>query len=252
MRKIIVIPARYASTRLPGKPLIDIQGKPMIQRVYEQAAGSAIEEVIVATDDVRIEDCLKTLNYNVCMTKADHPSGTDRLAEVADILALDAEDIIINVQGDEPLIPHAVIEQVAGLLEANPEASVATLSTPITDPDTLQNSNVVKVVSSKSGRALYFSRAPIAWHRDSNNHQDVNNLDAFPYQRHIGIYAYRAGFLRAYANWAPCALEQTESLEQLRALFNDHIIQVAEACEQVPEGIDTADDLAAIRNLLAE
>lgn len=252
MRKIIVIPARYASTRLPGKPLIDIQGKPMIQRVYEQAAGSAIEEVIVATDDVRIEDCLKALNYNVCMTKADHPSGTDRLAEVADILALDAEDIIINVQGDEPLIPHAVIEQVAGLLEANPEASVATLSTPITDPDTLQNPNVVKVVSSDSGRALYFSRAPIAWHRDSNNHQDANKLDTFPYQRHIGIYAYRAGFLRAYANWTPCALEQTESLEQLRALYNDHIIQVAEACEQVPEGIDTADDLAAIRNLLAE
>ena len=252
MKKIIVIPARYASTRLPGKPLVDIHGKTMIQRVYEQAAGSAIKEVIVATDDSRIEASLNALNYNVCMTKADHPSGTDRLAEVAEIQALEDDDIIINVQGDEPLIPHAVIEQVGALLEQNPEASVATLSTPITELETLQNPNVVKVVASGTGRALYFSRAPIAWHRDSNNHQTSDEIAAYPYQRHIGIYAYRAGFLRAYAQWEPCSLEQTESLEQLRAMYHDHVIQVAVACEKVPEGIDTPEDLEAIRTLLAK
>lgn len=251
MKKIIVIPARYASTRLPGKPLVDIHGKPMIQRVYEQAAGSAIKDVIVATDDSRIEDCLNALNYNVCMTKVDHPSGTDRLAEVAEILALEDDDILINVQGDEPLIPHAVIEQVGSLLEQNPNASVATLSTPITELETLQNPNVVKVVASGTGRALYFSRAPIAWHRDSNNHQNSDEIASYPYQRHIGIYAYRAGFLRSYTQWEPCSLEKTESLEQLRAMYHDHVIQVAEACEKVPEGIDTAEDLDAVRSLLA-
>ena len=251
MKQIIVIPARYASVRLPGKPLLDIAGKPMIHRVFDQAAKTSISEIIVATDDERIEQSLREAGYAVCMTRADHPSGTDRLAEVAELLQLSDEDIVINVQGDEPLIPVAVVEQVAQLLRDNGQASIATLSTPITDNQTLQNPNVVKVISNLSGQAIYFSRAPIPWHRASANHAaGTENIDGFPYQRHIGIYAYRAGFLRAFSQWEPCPLEVTESLEQLRAIWHGHVIQVAEACESVPEGIDTAEDLQAVRALL--
>ena len=250
MKQVIVIPARYASVRLPGKPLLEIAGKPMIHHVFDQAAKTSITDIIVATDDERIEHSLREAGYAVCMTRTDHPSGTDRLAEVAEQLQLADEDIVINVQGDEPLIPIAVIEQVAQLLRDNDQASIATLSTPIMDNKTLQNPNVVKVISNVTGQAIYFSRAPIPWHRDSSNHCDTSHIEDFPYQRHIGIYAYRAGFLSAFSQWQPCPLEATESLEQLRALWHGHVIQVAEACEDVPEGIDTAEDLQAVRELM--
>ncbi len=251
MKKLVVIPARYASQRLPGKPLLDIAGKPMIHRVYDQAAKSSIQDIIVATDDERIKSSLEDSGYAVCMTRDDHPSGTDRLAEVAEQLKLHEDDIVINVQGDEPLIPVAVIEQVAQLLSDHPDASIATLSTPITENEVLQNPNVVKVIANAAGRAIYFSRAPIPWHRNSRNHSIESEMQAFDYQRHIGIYAYRAGFLRAFANWDPCQLEITESLEQLRAIWHGHVIQVALACETVPEGIDTPEDLQTVRSLFA-
>jgi 3-deoxy-manno-octulosonate cytidylyltransferase (CMP-KDO synthetase) len=247
MKQVIVIPARYASVRLPGKPLLDIIGKPMIQRVYEQAMKADMEQTIVATDDQRIYDCLEDLGYAVCMTSHSHQSGTDRLAEVVEILGLNDDDIVINVQGDEPLIPVAVIKQVARLLTDHPSASMATLSTPLNSPALLSNPHVVKVISDVTGKALYFSRAPIPWHRDSNNHETGDNINDFPYQRHIGLYAYRAGFLSEFSQWQPCQLERVESLEQLRALWHGREIQVAEACEVVPEGIDTLEDLEQAR-----
>lgn len=252
MKQVIVIPARYASVRLPGKPLLDIAGKPMIQRVYEQASQAGMDQTIVATDDPRIQTCLENLGYPVCMTSTEHQSGTDRLAEVAEILHLDDHDLVINVQGDEPLIPIAVIQQVANLLQENPQASVATLSTPISELSALQNPNVVKLVADQTGNALYFSRAPIPWHRQSANHQTTDSLSDFAYQRHIGLYAYRVAFLKAFSSWDACPLEQVESLEQLRALWHGHQIQVAEACEVVPEGIDTEQDLHAVRALFAQ
>lgn len=247
MKQVIVIPARYASVRLPGKPLVDIAGKPMIQRVYEQAIKAGMDDTVVATDDERIEACLNELGYPVIMTSPDHQSGTDRLAEVVSKLGLNTDDVVINVQGDEPLIPVSVVKQVAELLVNNQQASMATLSTPITDVESLQNPNVVKVVSDQNGKALYFSRAPIPWHRDSRNHTNDTKLQDYPYQRHIGIYAYRAGFLKSFSSWPPCQLEQVESLEQLRALWHGHEIQISQACELVPEGIDTQEDLEVVR-----
>jgi len=247
MKQVIVIPSRYASTRLPGKPLLDIAGKTMIQRVYEQAQKANKDKTIVATDDARIEQAMKQLDYQVCMTSAGHQSGTDRLAEVVKILGLENDDVVINVQGDEPLIPISVINQVADLLVNNPDASMATLSTPINDVESLHNPNVVKVVSNIKGQATYFSRAPIPWHRDSNNHQPNSAITGYNYQRHIGLYAYRAGFLTEFSSWSVCDLEKTESLEQLRALWQGHIIQVEPAVETVPEGIDTPEDLERVR-----
>jgi len=250
MKQVIVIPSRYASTRLPGKPLLDIAGKTMIQRVYEQAQKANKDKTIVATDDARIEQAMKQLGYQVCMTSADHQSGTDRLAEVVKILGLENDDVVINVQGDEPLIPISVINQVTDLLVNNPDASMATLSTPIKDVEILHNPNVVKVVSNLKGQATYFSRAPIPWHRDSNNHQTKSAITDYNYQRHIGLYAYRAGFLTEFSSWSVCDLEKTESLEQLRALWQGHIIQVEPAVETVPEGIDTPEDLERVRTKL--
>ncbi len=248
MRQIIVIPARYAASRLPGKPLLDIAGKTMLQRVYEQACQAGLDQALVATDDERIFNAMEALSIDVVMTSEDHQSGTDRIAEVATQLNLDSDDILINVQGDEPLIPPAVINQVGQLLAAHDQASIATLSVPITEVATLQNPNVVKVVSDNNNRALYFSRAPIPWHRESDNYTNSNELHGYAYQRHVGIYAYRAGFLREFSQWSVCPLEQTESLEQLRALWHGHQIVVTQACEPVPEGIDTPDDLDAVRN----
>ena len=247
MRQIIVIPARYASTRLPGKPLLDIAGKPMLQRVYEQACTAELEMTLIATDDERIYKAMSELGFEVCMTSQRHQSGTDRIAEVAEQLSLNDEDILINVQGDEPLIPSPVILQVGQLLLDHPQASISTLSTRIKDIETLQNPNVVKVISDANEKAIYFSRAPIPWHRASNNHSDQSGLEDYAYQRHIGIYAYRAGFLKEFTQWSVCPLELTESLEQLRAIWHGHEIVVAPACLDVPEGIDTQADLDAIR-----
>ncbi|AMS13463.1 3-deoxy-manno-octulosonate cytidylyltransferase [Pseudomonas chlororaphis] len=246
----VVIPARFASTRLPGKPLHLIAGKPMIQHVWEQACKSAAQRVVVATDDARIVEACQGFGAEAVLTREDHNSGTDRLAEVANQLGLAADAIVVNVQGDEPLIPPAVIDQVAANLAAHTEASMATLAEPIEDVETLFNPNVVKVVSDINGLALTFSRATLPWARDAFAKNRDLLPEGVPYRRHIGIYAYRAGFLHDFVNWGPCWLENTESLEQLRALWHGVRIHVADALEAPPGGIDTAEDLERVRRLL--
>lgn len=247
----VVIPARYASTRLPAKPLKDIAGKPMIQHVYERACKSAAREVIIATDDERIEVAAKAFGARVCMTLPTHNSGTDRLQEVTRHLQLQDDDIVVNVQGDEPLIPSSVINQVATNLAKAPNASVATLSEPIHSLDDFRNPNIVKVVADIGGRALYFSRAPIPWPRDHFAQANIQNLPQdFPCQRHIGIYAYRVALLNRFVGWPQAPLERIESLEQLRVLWQGENIHVAEACEAVPGGVDTQADLQRVKQLL--
>ena len=241
MNFIAVIPARFGSTRLPGKPLLDIAGQPMIQHVYARAQSSRTERVFVATDDQRVEEVVKGFGGDCLMTASDHPTGTDRLAEVADILGLAADAIIVNVQGDEPLLPASAIHQVADMLIAHPEASIATLCEPIHDASDIDDPNQVKVVKSRSGRALYFSRASIPGHPTSA---------IGTHYRHIGLYAYRAGFLRDFRTWEPTPLERFERLEQLRALEHDRLIQVDVALESIPPGVDTEQDLASIRRHL--
>ena len=245
----VVIPARYGSTRLPGKPLLDIGGKPMVQRVWEQACQSGASQVIVATDDKRIFEAATEFGAQACMTDSDHPSGTDRLQQVAAAQGWDQQHIVVNVQGDEPLIPPALIDQVAANLSHCGDAAIATLSEPITSLAELTNPNAVKVVSDEHGMALYFSRATIPWPREAF----AGGLDSMPggqWCRHIGIYAYRTGFLHRYVTWQPAPLEQLEQLEQLRALYHGVRIHVAEAIEAVPAGVDTAEDLEALRALL--
>lgn len=247
----VVIPARYASTRLPAKPLKEIAGKPMIQHVYERASQSGAAQVIIATDDVRIEAVAKSFGAHACMTSTSHNSGTDRLQEVAVQLGLKPDDIIVNVQGDEPLIPPEVINQVAKNLATNTYASVATLSEPIHSLDDFRNPNIVKAVADQTGKALYFSRAPIPWPRDHFAQAEVSVLPAeFPAQRHIGIYAYRVALLNRFITWQQATLEKIESLEQLRVLANGEAIHIAEACAQVPGGVDTEADLLRVKALL--
>ncbi|MCK9503562.1 MAG: 3-deoxy-manno-octulosonate cytidylyltransferase [Porticoccaceae bacterium] len=245
----IVIPARYGSTRLPAKPLRDIAGKPMIQRVYEQACGAGAQRVIVATDDQRIADAVAAFGGEAMLTNADHQSGTDRLQEVASRCGFGGDDILVNVQGDEPLIPAAVIRQVAENLAAKPEAAVATLSEAITTEADFRNANVVKAVVDNSGFALYFSRAPVPWPRDHylSGAGDSGVLPAgFVPQRHLGIYAYRVRELNDFVRWPLAPLEASECLEQLRFLWNGRRIHVAEACASVPGGVDTEEDLARV------
>ena len=248
MQRIAIIPARYASTRLPGKPLLDICGKPMLQHVYNQATKASMDKVIIATDDNRIYQRMTDLGCDICMTSADHRSGSDRLAEVAQNLQLADDDIVINVQGDEPLIPPEVINQVADLLIDNEQAVMSTLSTPIIDEDTLNDPNVVKVVSNQRGEAIYFSRSVIPNQRNII----AGDSPGLSYQRHIGIYGYRAKFLRKFSRWSPCDLEIMESLEQLRVLWHGEKIQIAQAITIPAEGIDTEDDLEKIRSLLSK
>lgn len=246
----IVIPARYASSRLPAKPLQDIAGKPMIQRVYEQACKAKAKRVVVATDHAEIAEACKQFGAEVLLTRADHPSGTDRIQEVAVKLNLRDQDVIVNVQGDEPLLPPSLIEQVAKLLNQHPEASIATLCEPIEDEAAVFNPNIVKVVAAHNGKALYFSRATIPWFRDGFN-QTPKHYPALPYFRHIGMYAYRVGFLHQYVKWAPCQIEQIEALEQLRALYYGATIQVEQAVEIPPAGVDTPEDLERVRKLFS-
>lgn len=247
---VVVIPARYASTRLPGKPLQDIAGKPMIRHVWEQARKSAASRVVVATDDARIVEACQAFGAEVLLTAASHNSGTDRLAEVATLLGLADDAIVVNVQGDEPLIPPAIIDQVAVNLAAHPEAGIATLAEPIQEAAQLFNPNVVKVVSDASGLALTFSRAPLPWARDAFAATRDVLPAGVPFRRHIGIYAYRAGFLHDFVAWGPCWLEDGECLEQLRALWHGVRIHVADALEAPPAGVDTVEDLQRVRQLL--
>jgi 3-deoxy-manno-octulosonate cytidylyltransferase (CMP-KDO synthetase) len=251
MNFTVVIPARYASTRLPAKPLKEIAGKPMIQHVYERACESHAHQIIIATDDARIEAVAKSFGAQVCMTSANHTSGTDRLQEVVASLGLADDEIVVNVQGDEPLIPARVINQVAENLAVMANATMATLSEPIHSLADFRNPNIVKVVADVDGRALYFSRAPIPWPRDHFAQTTISDLpENFPIQRHIGIYAYRVGLLHKFVTWSAAPLEKIESLEQLRVMWNGHIIHVAEAIVAVPGGVDTEEDLQRIKSLL--
>jgi len=238
----VIIPARYASTRLPGKALLDIAGKTMVEHVVLRANESGAHRVIVATDDQRIADVLNEANCEVCMTRVDHESGSDRLAEVVTKLSIDDDEIIVNVQGDEPMVPGRLIDQVARALEQAPEAAMSTAARKITQQIVIDDPNAVKVVFNHAGRALYFSRAPIPYARDSRK------ADAW---HHIGIYAYRAEFLKRYHLLAPSLIEQTESLEHLRVLDNGDHIMVEKIDYETGIGVDTPHDLDAIRALMA-
>lgn len=240
----VIIPARYASTRLPGKPLLDIAGKPMIVRVAECARDSGAQRVVVATDDTRIHDAVTAAGFEVVVTRADHASGTDRLAEAIDKLDIDDDAIVVNLQGDEPLMPPRLVREVAALLAAHPAAAMATACHAIANRDDFLNPNVVKVVTDHESYALYFSRAPIPWPRDAMAGTASGPVKAF---RHIGLYAYRAGFVARYAAWPACPLETTESLEQLRVLWHGEKIVVVEADEAPAAGVDTPEDLERVR-----
>ncbi|MCW9012486.1 MAG: 3-deoxy-manno-octulosonate cytidylyltransferase [Gammaproteobacteria bacterium] len=246
----IVIPARYASSRFPGKPLAQLQGKPMLQHVYECAISSGAEQVVIATDDERIKQVAQDFGAAVCMTSPDHPSGTDRLAEVSIINDWDIDDIVVNLQGDEPLTPPEILKQVALNLADHPKAGIATLSTPIQTAEDVFDPNIVKVVADAEGYALYFSRAPIPWNRDLG--RNLSDQQARAYQRHLGIYAYRVNFLHAYTNMLACELETTEKLEQLRALHSGIAIHVEEAVKLPGPGIDTPEDLIAVGDIIGQ
>ncbi len=247
----VVIPARFASTRLPGKPLADIAGKPMVVRVAEAAVASGAAEVIVATDDERIEEAVRAHGHRAVMTRADHPSGTDRIAEVVDLLDWKDEAIVVNVQGDEPLIDPRLIGAVAAALASDDVASIATAAHRISDLAEFMSPHVVKVVTAANGHALYFSRAPIPWHRDGLA-QPTERLPAqLVAQRHIGVYAYRASFLRRYRSLPPAPLEQWEALEQLRALWHGFHIRVIECAHPPAPGVDSPEDLERVRRLFA-
>lgn len=244
----IVIPARFGSSRLPGKPLLDLAGRPMLAWVVERARRARAAEVIVATDDERIAVVARALSASVEMTAVHHASGTDRIAEVAARRGWADEDIVVNLQGDEPAMPASLIDQVAALLPAHPSAAIATLATPIADPAAYRDPNVVKVVTDASGRALYFSRAPIPWDRDDPQGAKSGVAAA---QRHLGLYAYRAGALRRLASSPPSTLEQIEKLEQLRALDLGLEIRVGRAREIPGPDVNTAEDLARAAAALA-
>jgi 3-deoxy-manno-octulosonate cytidylyltransferase (CMP-KDO synthetase) len=248
----VVIPARFASQRLPGKPLLPIAGRPMIQRVYEQAMRSGAVDVVIATDDARIAAAAEGFGGRVCMTSPDHTSGTDRIAEVVQDLGWPDEALVVNLQGDEPMMPPALLCQVAEVLQSHPQADMATLSVPLDDSAQLFDTNVVKVVSDRQGHALYFSRATIPWKRDLFDPSAAVSagwLDGV--YRHLGIYAYRVGFLKGYSRLEPAPIERMESLEQLRVLWHGGRIAVGVASEMPPAGVDTTEDLARVEAALA-
>lgn len=244
-----VIPARYASTRLPGKPLLDIAGRPMVVWVAERAKQSGAQQVVVATDDIRIADVVDAHGYTVAMTRVDHVSGTDRIAEVAQQQGWADDAIIVNVQGDEPLIEGSLIIETAAQLAISKEAVMATACHAIHTKADFVNPNIVKVVLDTNGHALYFSRAPIPYPRDSFS--GTNLPQDIPAYRHIGIYAYLAGFLKQYAELQPAAIERFESLEQLRVLHHGYKIAVAISDNAPAAGVDTEADLAYVRDLMA-
>jgi 3-deoxy-manno-octulosonate cytidylyltransferase (CMP-KDO synthetase) len=244
----VVIPARLASTRLPGKPLADIGGKPMVVRVAERAAASAAERVVVAADDASIVQACVAHGVQAVLTRTDHATGSDRLAEACELLRLADNDIVVNVQGDEPLIEPALVDAVAALLEAHPEASISTAAHAIGQAAEFHDPNVVKVVLDAQGLALYFSRAPIPWWRDGAAAPAGTRPPAAPL-RHIGIYGYRARFLRVFPHLPPAPIERTEALEQLRAMWHGHRIAVHVTDAAPGPGVDTPQDLARVRAL---
>ncbi|MDO5692849.1 MAG: 3-deoxy-manno-octulosonate cytidylyltransferase [Pseudomonadota bacterium] len=251
MTYTILIPARLASTRLPGKPLADIGGKPMIVRVAERAEQSGAAQVVVAADAPEILDACAAHGVRAIATRADHPSGSDRLAEACEVLGLHGDDVVVNVQGDEPLIDPALIDAVADLMRKNPKASMGTAAHAIESMAEFTNPNVVKVVTDAQGLALLFSRAPLPWWRDGFA-QGLTQLPTQPAPlRHIGIYSYRAGFVRGFPALPPAPLEQCEALEQLRALWHGHRIAVHVTPHAPGPGVDTPEDLARVQALWA-
>ena len=250
MQYTVLIPARLASTRLPDKPLADIAGKPMVVRVAERARLSAATRVVVAADSERIADACRAHGVEVVLTRADHPSGSDRLAEACMKLGLDGDDAVVNVQGDEPLIDPALIDSVAQLLAQRPQASMSTAAHPIASVEEFTSANVVKVVLQADGIALYFSRAPLPWWRDGN----AGGITALPEPRplrHIGIYGYRAGFLRQFPTLPQAPVESCEALEQLRALWHGHRIAVHVTHADPGAGVDTPEDLERVRRVFS-
>ena len=246
---VVAIPARFASQRLPGKPLLPIGGEPMVLHVARRALSAGAREVVVATDDARIAAALETSGVRVVMTREDHASGSDRLAECVRLCGWSDETVVVNLQGDEPLAPTSGIRAVAdALIESG--APMATLATPFTTIEEFLDPNCVKVVADRNGRALYFSRAPVPWPRDAFAKAKEVLPTEMPFLRHIGIYAYRAGFLQTFAQLAPTPLERAESLEQLRALEHGHAIAVRVAPEPFPAGVDTPADLERVRALV--
>ncbi|NBH74999.1 3-deoxy-manno-octulosonate cytidylyltransferase [Rodentibacter pneumotropicus] len=248
----VIIPARFASSRLPGKPLAEIAGKPMIQHVFEKAKQSGANRVIVATDNEKVAAVAQGFGAEVCMTSEQHNSGTERLAEVVAKLAMPDDEIIVNIQGDEPLIPPVIVRQVAENL-AKFNVNMATLAVKIHEAKELFNPNVVKVLTDKDGYVLYFSRSVIPYDRDQfMGLKDMAKATlAEVYLRHVGIYAYRAGFIKKYVQWAPTQLENLEKLEQLRVLWNGERIHVELAKEVPAVGVDTVEDLEKVRSILA-
>jgi 3-deoxy-manno-octulosonate cytidylyltransferase (CMP-KDO synthetase) len=245
----VVIPARYASTRLPGKPLAEIGGVPMVVRVAQRAEQSGAESVVVATDDKRVVSVVNDAGFDVMMTREDHPSGSDRVMEVAKSMGWQGDDTVVNVQGDEPLIPPSVIDQVAGITQTD-GLSVGTLCERIIEPADLFDPNIVKVVLSRSNRALYFSRAPIPYARGFFDDLPAHLPTTQPWWRHIGVYAFKLSTLEEFVGLPQGGLERTESLEQLRLLDNDIAIGVQEAVEPVPGGVDTLEDLYRMERLV--
>ena len=243
---LVVIPARLGSTRLPRKPLVDLGGKPMVVRVAERAKQSNAQSVVVATDSAEIQAACDEHRIKCWLTSPDHLTGTDRIAEVAQLLKLPTNALVVNVQGDEPLIPAELINQVAQTLADNANCAISTVATPIMDLAEIENPNIVKVVLNRVQEALYFSRAAIPFVRDQNVDLKITHL------RHLGIYAYRADFLQAYTRLEPAPPEQAEALEQLRALWNGYRIAVHIAPNAPPAGVDTQEDLERIRQILSK
>ncbi|MGA0613009.1 3-deoxy-manno-octulosonate cytidylyltransferase [Caldimonas sp. KR1-144] len=246
----ILIPARLASTRLPMKPLADIAGKPMVVHVAERAARSGAREVVVAADDARTVEACTTHGVRAVLTRVDHATGSDRLAEACDLLGLADEALVVNVQGDEPLIEPALIDACAALLATHSECVMSTAAHAIDSVAEFTNPNVVKVVCDAAGRALMFSRAPVPWWRDANAN-GIDRLPSPPPLRHVGLYAYRAGFLRRYPTLPPSPIEAIESLEQLRVLWHGERIAVHVSAARPGPGVDTPEDLARVRSLFA-
>ncbi|MCG6940069.1 MAG: 3-deoxy-manno-octulosonate cytidylyltransferase [Thiohalocapsa sp.] len=242
----IVIPARHGASRLPGKPLLDIAGKTLIARVWEQAQASAAGEVVVATDDERVLAHCREIGADAVLTAARHQSGTDRIAEVAAVRGWAPESVIVNLQGDEPCMPPSLIDQLADALLRDSALQMATVATPITEAKTLFDPHVVKVVTAADGAALYFSRAPVPWHRDEFLGDRAKLPKGTTFLRHIGLYAYRVGFLERFVAWPPAPLETAESLEQLRVLWHGERISVEIAQAPPGPGVDTEDDVRAV------
>jgi 3-deoxy-manno-octulosonate cytidylyltransferase (CMP-KDO synthetase) len=245
----IVIPARMASQRLPGKPLLGIAGRSLIEHVYRRACCASAQKVVIATDDKQIFEVARGFGADVIMTADDHTSGSDRIAECAAQLGWGDEQLIVNLQGDEPLMPAACLDQVAAMLAADPDADVASLYWPLESSEEITNPNVVKVVTGQGGHALYFSRSVVPFPRNWDN-VEAALQSGINWQRHVGLYAYRAGALRAFTAMQATPLESVEKLEQLRFLESGRKIRMAQACQFIPAGVDTAHDLERVRNVI--